>query len=97
MGPRVWQRLFGFPPWGMWLGCPAILHASLRGHGLQQKMRAFLHRPALLHLSPFTNVQAEGPSCRVTCSWWCGSEVVALGLDSPRDTPPSITLSRPGC
>lgn len=28
-GPRVWQRLFGFPPWGMWLGCPAILHASL--------------------------------------------------------------------
>lgn len=47
MGPGVWQRLLGFPPWGMWLGCPAILHASLtRARAAKENEGFLIHLPA---------------------------------------------------
>lgn len=52
-GPGLWQRLFGLPPGGMWLGCPAILHASLAAHGATKENAGFLrHMP--VHLLPLT-------------------------------------------
>lgn len=52
-GPGVWQRLFGLPPWGMWLGCPAILHASLTRAWAAKENEGFLiHMPVHLLDSP---------------------------------------------
>lgn len=43
--------MFGLPPWGMWLGWPAILHASLtRARAAKENKGFLIHMPVHIFL-----------------------------------------------
>lgn len=94
-GPGVWPRLFGLPPWGMWLGCPAILHASLARHGAAKETEGFLrHTPVHLRSPPRPNGAGLSRTVRVHSSWRDRPRCRAatqLGSSPGEDSTPHVT------